>query len=80
MQTVAAPDPSAGVEQKEQQEHVWRLLQQLKPEQREILTMKYFSGFRYEEISRFLDIPRGTVMSRLYAARKAFREAYEETQ
>jgi RNA polymerase sigma-70 factor, ECF subfamily len=72
-----AADPSALVEQDEEQQLVWRLLQELSPEQREILAMKYFHGLRYEEISNLLEIPRGTVMSRLYAARKAFRSLHE---
>ena len=72
-----APDAAVLVDQQEEQQLIWRMLQLLKPEQREILTMKYFSGLRYEEISNLLGIPRGTVMSRLYAARKTFREIYE---
>jgi RNA polymerase sigma-70 factor (ECF subfamily) len=70
-------DPSAQVEKGEQQQHVLQLLEELKPEHREILHMKYFNNMRYDEIAQLLDIPRGTVMSRLYAARKAFRLLHE---
>ena len=74
-----APDPSAQLEQEEEQQRVWRLLHELKPEHREILAMKYLNGQPYEEKAYVLAIPSGTVMSRLYAARKAFRQAHERS-
>jgi RNA polymerase sigma-70 factor (ECF subfamily) len=64
------------LEQQEDQQRVQRALQSLKPEHREILIMKYVQEHRYEEIAGILGIPRGTVMSRLYHARTALREAY----
>ena len=69
-------NPSVLVEKQEEQLTVWRILKELKPEFREILVMKYIKDNRYDEISKNLMIPRGTVMSRLYHARKAFREKY----
>ncbi len=38
--------------------------------QRETLLLVYVEGFTYKEAARILDIPIGTVMSRLAAARK----------
>jgi len=67
------------LEKREEQQTVWRVLQKLQPEFREILIMKYIQGLRYAEISTLLRIPRGTVMSRLYYARKAFKEMYSYT-
>lgn len=69
--------PAIDTEKREEIRQVWNLLNQLSPEHREILTLKYIHGNCYEEISQTLDIPRGTVMSRLYAARNAFRKQYE---
>ncbi|MDQ6785836.1 MAG: RNA polymerase sigma factor [Acidobacteriota bacterium] len=37
---------------------------------RELITLKYLDGLSYEELSERLEIPRGTVMSRLYYVRK----------
>jgi len=37
---------------------------------REIITLQHFRGMSYDEIAGLLNIPRGTVMSRLYYARK----------
>jgi len=39
-------------------------------EDREIITLQHFRGMSYDEISSLLEIPKGTVMSRLYYARK----------
>ena len=47
-----------------------RALLSLKKEDREIITLKYLEGLSYEELAECLQIPRGTVMSRLFYARK----------
>jgi len=73
-------DPSEELDKKEEKQQVWRILQSLQPDAREILIMKYVQGYHYDEISELLDIPRGTVMSRLYHARKAFRVSYLKEQ
>lgn len=70
-------DPSDLAMARESREQVWHLLSQLKPKHAEILTLKYIHGFRYDKISETLNIPRGTVMSRLYEARSAFRQLHD---
>lgn len=42
----------------------------LKKEDRELIMLKYLDGLSYEELAEHLQIPRGTVMSRLFYARK----------
>jgi RNA polymerase sigma-70 factor, ECF subfamily len=32
--------------------------------------LKYLDGFSYQELAEYLEIPRGTVMSRLFYARQ----------
>ena len=76
-QTNEVQDPSDLAIARESREQVWQLLSQLKPKHAEILTLKYIHGFRYDEISETLNIPRGTVMSRLYEARSAFRQLHQ---
>lgn len=73
---IDARNPGNILEQREEQQRVWRALESLKPEHREILVMKYVQEHRYEEIASILGIARGTVMSRLYRARTALREEY----
>lgn len=47
-----------------------KAFKQLSSEQRLIISLKYAEGFDVKEISKILDIPEGTVKSRLYYARK----------
>ena len=47
-----------------------KALRSLTREEREIVSLKYFSGLSYDELATHLQIPRGTVMSRLFYARQ----------
>lgn len=38
----------------------------------------YFQGFSYEEIAEQLELPMGTVKSRIFFARKHLKQAYEQ--
>ena len=53
---------------------LWRAIEQLKPDFREIITLKHFHNLSYKEIAEALDIPIGTVMSRLFNARQELRD------
>ncbi|MCH7891149.1 MAG: hypothetical protein IH921_06570, partial [Gemmatimonadetes bacterium] len=57
---------------------LWRALHEIGEEHREILVLKELEGFRYAEIASILDIPEGTVASRLYHARNSLRSALLE--
>jgi RNA polymerase sigma-70 factor, ECF subfamily len=59
-------------------ELLWKGLEKVGPEHREILVLKELEGFRYGEIAQILEIPEGTVASRLFHARHALREALLE--
>ena len=48
-------------------------LAQLPPPQREVLLLVALEGMSYEETAAILDLPLGTVMSRLYRARERMR-------
>lgn len=41
---------------------------------RELITLRHLDGLSYEELAERLEVPRGTIMSRLYHARKRLRE------
>ncbi len=47
-------------------------------EQREVLTLRFFGGHSYEEIARILEIPVGTVKSRIFYAVRACRATLKE--
>lgn len=56
---------------------LWKGLEEIGTEHREILVLKELEGFRYAEIAQILEIPEGTVASRLYHARNALKGALE---
>lgn len=47
---------------------------------RQVLLLAYFHEFKYQEISEVLDIPLGTVKSRLHAAMEKFQQSWKEMQ
>ncbi|MCB0283837.1 MAG: sigma-70 family RNA polymerase sigma factor [Calditrichaeota bacterium] len=61
-------------EQKELQEQVWQAINQLQSGEREIIIMREFQDLSYNEMAEILDCPIGTIMSRLYSARKALKQ------
>ena len=50
-----------------------QMIESLQPELREIISLKYYSGYTLNEISSILDIPEGTVKSRLNRALNILR-------
>jgi RNA polymerase sigma-70 factor (ECF subfamily) len=67
----AAPGPEAGAAERELQARIWRTLAALPEGQREILVLRDYQDLSYEEIAGVLEVPLGTVMSRLHRARRA---------
>jgi RNA polymerase sigma-70 factor (ECF subfamily) len=53
---------------------------QLNTEDRELITLKHLDGLTYEQLAERLAIPPGTVMSRLYHARRRLRERLVEQE
>jgi RNA polymerase sigma-70 factor (ECF subfamily) len=70
----ADADPTFLLERAEREQIVQAALEQLCPDHRAIVVLKDFDGHRYEEISTILDIPVGTVRSRLHRARCELRD------
>jgi RNA polymerase sigma-70 factor (ECF subfamily) len=70
--------PAGSVLEQERDELVQQVVFGLKESFREVLVLREFERHSYEEISDLLEVPVGTVRSRLYRAREAFQEALEE--
>ena len=77
---VFGPDPLAlspeeTVSQKDDCTMVRRALAELPPRHREVLILRELEGMSYKEISEIMDMPAGTVMSRLSRARDGLRQS-----
>ncbi|HSR52347.1 MAG TPA: RNA polymerase sigma factor, partial [Acidobacteriota bacterium] len=53
-------------------------IDQLPPHEREVFVLKEFEDLRYKDIAQLAGIPMGTVMSRLYSARRRLANQLEE--
>jgi RNA polymerase sigma-70 factor (ECF subfamily) len=57
---------------------LWRGLERIGAEHREVLVLKEIDGFSYAELAGALEVPEGTIASRLYHARRALRDAFRD--
>ncbi|UCB52381.1 MAG: RNA polymerase sigma factor [Candidatus Zixiibacteriota bacterium] len=73
-QTNPAPGPDVLMERNERSLRLWEEISELPLEFKEIIILKHFQGYSYKEISQMLNIPLGSVMSRLYYARKKLKD------
>ena len=62
--------PEYAMLQAEQIQMIQTALQEIAEEFRQPLVLKEIDGFSYEEIARIIDIPLGTVRSRIFRARQ----------
>jgi RNA polymerase sigma factor (sigma-70 family) len=75
--TLAEPNPDEILAERERAELVWLALGKLPDEARQILVLCDMQGFSYAEVAAILNLPEGTVKSRLHRARNAFKEAWK---
>jgi RNA polymerase sigma-70 factor (ECF subfamily) len=73
----AAEMPSRPLERQELQQLVQRTVTDMPEHLREVLLLSYFHQFPYKQIGQILDIPLGTVKSRLHAAVAHFAEKWK---
>ncbi len=71
------PAPDQSLERDETRATVNEALRELKEDDREILLLKDVQGLAYEEIADILNLPMGTVKSRISRARLAFKEIWK---
>ena len=73
-----SPGPEATVIEKEQAADLQQKLKSLPEASRTVLVLREFGELSYQEIATVLEIPVGTVMSRLNYARTRLRELLKE--
>jgi len=77
----AEPLPFEKMEREEIRKRIDEAVEKLSPEHRAVILMREMDGMQYEEIAEALGCSTGTVMSRLFYARKklqgALRDIYE---
>ena len=64
------PDPEAYMINKQKIKHMRKIVSRLKPRYRQLVELRYFKEYSYEEIAVELDIPIGTVKAQLFRARE----------
>ena len=81
LETLSMPDPQAGPEaallQKERTVAVQQAILALTDPCRSVLVLREYGGLSYHEIAAALDIPLGTVMSRLNYARHQLKRSLQ---
>jgi RNA polymerase sigma-70 factor (ECF subfamily) len=65
--------PAESLEKKELRERVQRALNELEPEDATVILLRDLQDTPYEEVAQVLEIPVGTVKSRLHRARQALK-------
>jgi RNA polymerase sigma-70 factor, ECF subfamily len=72
--------PGHALEQAEQERRIQRALARLSPEHRAVLVLKDMEGQKYETMAEVLQVPIGTIRSRLHRARVELRELLERDE
>jgi RNA polymerase sigma-70 factor (ECF subfamily) len=67
------PGPAETLEKKELRERVQKALNSLEPDDATLILLRDMQDIPYDEVARLLEIPVGTVKSRLHRARQALK-------
>jgi RNA polymerase sigma-70 factor (ECF subfamily) len=73
-------EPDSGLEQGERREWIRQAVAALPEQLRAAVRLVYFRGLKYREAADELDVPVGTVKSRLHSAIKRLGEAWHNAQ
>ncbi len=73
------PSPRAAAENAELRQRINAALERLSPAHRTVLLLKEVEGLKYDEIAKNMQCSIGTVMSRLFHARKNMQRILSET-
>ncbi len=65
----------AQLAERERDRLLTQAIDRLPEDLRQVIELRHFQELSYQELAELLECPQGTVMSRLYRARKALRQA-----
>jgi RNA polymerase sigma-70 factor (ECF subfamily) len=68
-------DLQVGLEARERAEHLWRAIDDLSEKLRIVIVLAGIQEHDLKEVAALLDLPEGTVKSRLFAARQQLKDA-----
>ena len=72
--------PDHALQQAEEERRIQRALNRLSPEHRAVLILKDMEGEKYETMAETLQVPIGTIRSRLHRARLELRELLQQEE
>ena len=64
------PNPEQILMKKQRVKILRRIVDQLKPKYRDLVKLRYFKEYSYEEVAQELDLPLGTVKAQLHRSRE----------
>ena len=68
-------DPLGHLENHALASELRQVIDELRPEYRELVLLRHFAGLRYKEIADFKEMPLGTVKNKLFRAHSVLRDA-----
>jgi RNA polymerase sigma-70 factor (ECF subfamily) len=74
------PDPIEALERQERLKIMRDVVTRLKPRYRQLIELRYFEEYSYEEIAEELDLPLGTVKAQLFRARDFLYQILKNTK
>lgn len=74
------PDPEAYMINQQKIKHMRKIVSRLKPRYRQLVELRYFKEYSYDEIAVELDIPIGTVKAQLFRARELLLNILNRSQ
>ncbi|KJS29808.1 MAG: hypothetical protein VR64_19090 [Desulfatitalea sp. BRH_c12] len=72
------PSPEQYIQRRNLAEHLQQALNQLSKDQRAVITLHDMEGYRLCELETLLEVPLGTLKSRLHRARASLRKKLEK--
>lgn len=74
------PDPEETFMKGQKAEAMRDVVDKLKPRYRELVILRYFKEYSYDEIAQELDLPLGTVKAQLFRAREFLSQLLKHTK